>query len=364
MRPKLGARPSQIGLVTFAVTIGTVYFPAAGITVPVAGTAGWISVFLAFSLALPLVPLVVWLSDQAPTGDWGKAVQAWLGPWLGKLLLLFFSVIWFWLGALLLTQAGFVFHAIALPATPPIAINMALLVLVLLTDLKGVEVLFRTIEFLLMAAVPLIIGFLFGAIPASRVSNLLPLLGDGPMQIAKASYLALPWAMEGILFLLFASTLVKEKKRLTFHGLWSVGLAGITLGAIIAFTLAILGKGVTVGYIYPTARLIQSTKVSDFLEGLEIFVYPLWVLTSYTKATVSFVLASESIRGIVPVVKQPWRTLLLGAAFFAASLLPDNVEETVAGLGRVDSSLFAAFYAILPLMALWVFIRKRVKKSA
>lgn len=344
----------QAFISTMAVTVGTVYFPVAGIVIPMAGAAGWIAVLVAFTLAIPWALMAVSLSAQAPVGDWGRAVKAWLGPWVGRMFLLYMVVIWSWLGGMLLAQTGLVFHNIALPRTSPVVLNVALLVLVVLADLRGVEVYIRSVEAIFMITLPLVLGFLIVAVGSVRFENLQPLFGEAPIRIAHAVYMVLPWAMEGILFTLFVCTLVKDKHRLGLVSAVGILGAGASLSVLTILVLGVLGRSVTESYIYPTVALSQVVHIGFFLQGLEIFLYPLWVITSYVKVGASFLIVSESIRGIAAGAGQPYRSMVLGVIFYAISSIPANIPEMVAYVARVDNTFFMFAYGIIPLIWLWV----------
>ncbi len=165
-----------------AVTIGTVFFPVAGVVVPLAGAAGWVSVLLAFVVALPWVFMAMGLVSRGPLGDFGQAVRAWLGPWLGGLLV---------------GQSGMVTQAVALPDTPQMVLNAALLFLVVLTDLRGFEVFIRTLELLMLVVMPIVAVYILIAARVVKIENLQPLFGEPPILIAHAAYLALPWVDAG-----------------------------------------------------------------------------------------------------------------------------------------------------------------------
>ena len=344
----------QASISILFVTIGTVFFPVAGIVVPLAGAAGWVAILVAFLIAAPWVLMAVSLVRHAPVGDWGQSVQAWLGPWLGRAFLLYFAFIWAWLGGMLLAQGALVFHNMALPRTPPSVLASAILFLIVIVDIRGVEVFMRTVEALMMMIIPLLIGFFVVAIGGVNLQNLQPLFGEAPIRVAHAAYHALPWVMEGILFALFAGVHLRVRKRLGIITLGSIAAAGVALAITTAVTLGVLGRVVTETYVYPTVVLSQVAQVGFFLQGLEIFLFPLWLLTSFIKVGASFLLVSESIRGIWQGAKQPYRALLIGAIFYAINTIPNTVAEIVAFLSRVDNTFFIAFYGIIPVVWLWV----------
>lgn len=364
MKSKVETTALQAALTLFPIAIGTIYLPVAGILVPIAGSAGWISVLLAFGVAMLWVVLAAKLSELSPTGDWATAVFSWLGPWVGRLLLAYLVLISVPFGGLLLLQDSLVFHTVALPITPPLALSLATLILVVMTDLYGVETFSRTCQVVLVLSTPLILGALAGMIPASNWGNLLPLLGEGPGRIAHAAYLAMPWGAETVIFTLFLGVRVEKKRHYALFSATAVGVAGVVLAGVVIFNLAVLGRSVVESYIYPSLPLILSASLSSFLKGLELFVYPLWLYTSYIKTTAFFVLASESLRGIIPGLGQPWRAIILGVMYLSVSMVPKNVTEMVAFLSRIDNTFIMPFYAIIPALLLLVWRKRRKKTNA
>jgi len=356
---KLDARINRFhaAMAILPVTIGTVFFPVAGVVVPLAGGAGWIAVILAFALALPWVFMSIGLVMRAPVGDWGKAVRVWLGPWLGGAFLLYMSFIWAWLGGLLLAQSGLVLSAITLPDTPPMALNAMLLVLVVLSDLRGVEVFIRTLELLMLITMPVIVIYIAIALSVLQLDNLMPVLSEAPIRIAHAALLSLPWAMEGILFALFTCVHVNTRRHLSLVAGGAIMTAGLLLAMVVVLTMGVLGRSVTESFIYPTVELTQVIHIGFFLQGLEGLLYPMWLIFSYIKVTASFILVSESVRGCWAGAKQPYRAIVLGGVFLAVATQPDSFATLVASISRVDNTFFMLMYAILPLMWLWVYLK-------
>jgi len=363
---KLDARINSFhaALAIVPVTIGTVFFPVAGVVVPLAGGAGWVAVIVAFALALPWVFMSIGLVMRAPVGDWGNAVRAWLGPWLGGAFLLYMSFIWAWLGGLLLAQSGFVLNVVSLPETPPMVLNVALLVLVVLSDLKGVEVFIRTLEFLMLLTMVVVAIYLAIAVSVVRLDNLMPLFDEAPIRVAHAVLLSLPWAMEGILFALFTCVHVNTRKYLNLVAGGAIMTAGLLLALVVVLTVGVLGRSVTESLIYPTVELTQVIHIGFFLQGLEGLLYPMWVIFSYIKVTASFILVSESVRGCWPGAKQPYRALVLAGLFIAIAAQPDSFATLVASISRVDNTFFMLMYAILPLMWLWVYFKGRKERGS
>ncbi|MBS3937856.1 MAG: GerAB/ArcD/ProY family transporter [Peptococcaceae bacterium] len=350
---------AQSTLALFVVTIGTVFFPVAGVVVPLAGASGWVAVLLAFFIALPWVYMATYVAGSATAPNWGQAVKAWLGPFVGRIFLMYFAFVWMWLGGLLLGQAGLVFHEMAMPRTPPIVLCFALLILVMRVGWHGLEVFVRTIEALAMFSILGLVGLLVGMLPLVRIDQLRPLIDAPPALIAHAAMFCLPWAMEGVLFALFIG--VYARKRLGMGGYFAaaVGAAGFSLAFLTMMTVGVLGRGVTESYLYPTAILIQVALPGFFLEGVEMFMYPLWVVASYFKVGAAFIMVSESLAGVWQGFKQPYRTLLLGGVFMFIATRPRNIFELVASIGRVDNTFFMSFYFILPALALWVRVSRR-----
>lgn len=349
---------TQAALSITIVTVGTVFFPVAAVVVPIAGVSGWLSVLGAFVIAIPWAFMAGSLVSLAPTGHWGQAVRIWLGPWVGQLFLLYFAFVWAWLGSFILGQGGQVFHAIALPATPPAVLTGALLLLLVLADLRGVEVFARSLEIIFMISIPLAIALIAGVTPSLSLQNMQPFLGEPPIRLAHATMLCLPWAMEGILFTLFIGSHVKNNKNLGKVGAASVLLGGVFLTMVTAITLAVLGRTVVELQIYPSLAAAQVVHLGSFLQGLEVLLFPLWLLASYVKAGASFILVSESLRGVYEGFRQPYRAIAVGILFMGIAMMPANPQEVVSALSRVDNTFFMSFYILLPIILIWAKVTK------
>ena len=356
---KISIGKSQAYLMILVVTIGTVFFPVAGVVVPLAGTSGWVAVLLAFVIALPWCAMSAYLAGTGPPGDWGKAVFAWLGPIAGRIFLLYFAFVWLWLGGLLLGQTGFVVHDMAMPRTPPAVLNFALLLLVVLVDYKGLEVFVRTIEALAWLSIIGIFSFVVVVVPLIDLDNLRPIIDAAPALIAHATLLSLPWAMEGVLFALFIGVFLRQRSGMGGIFALAVEGAGVILALMTVFTLGVLGRGVTTSYLYPAAILAQTARPGFFLEGIEVLLYPLWIVASYIKVGASFIMVSLSLMGVWKGFRQPYRAILLGVAFLVIATAPPNISALVASIARVANSFFMSFYLILPLLALWVRLRRQ-----
>jgi len=344
--------------------VGTVFFPAAAVVIPIAGNAGWISVLLAFILGLPWALMAGALVRKAPTGNWGETVKSWLGPWVGRLFLLYFAFIWTWLGAFILAQTGQVFHSIALPVTPEVVLSGAMLFLLIQVDLKGVEVFARSVEIIFMLGLPFILAFVVGVVPNLSITNLQPYFAEPPILVAHATLLCLPWAMEGILFALFIGAHVKNNKKIGLVSTVAVLLAGVFLALVVVITLGVLGRTVVEMLVYPTMAVAQTSHLAFFLQGLELMLFPVWILASFVKAGAAFVLVSESLRGVYAGLKQPYRSLIVGLIFGAIAYMPNTTSDVVSALARVDNTFFMSFYAILPVLLIWVSLKSKGKADA
>lgn len=273
------------------------------------------------------------------------------------------SFIWAWLGGLLLAQSGFVFNAVALPDTPPVVLNVALLSLVVLSDLRGVEVFIRTLELLMLITMPVIAIYVAIAISVVRLENLMPVFAEAPIRMAHAGILSLPWAMEGILFALFTCVHVNTRKHLNLVAGSAIMTAGLLLALAVALTLGVLGRSVTESFVYPTVELTQVIHIRFFLQGLEGLPYPMWVTFAYIKVTASLIFVSESVRGIWAGAKQPYRALGLAGLFLAIASQPQNFSGLIASISRADNTFFMLMYAILPLMWLWGYLKGRKERG-
>lgn len=355
---KTQIRSLQSALIISAGTVGTAYFPLASIMVAAVETSGWLVVLATFLIATPWIWITTWLAKQAPAGDFAAAVEVWVGPIISKIVLLLFAAYWLLLGTGVLAEVSFVFHIIALPATPIKILQLALLLLVIYTDWYGLETCMRTIQALLLLAVPLMLLFLISALVASDWSKLRPIVDGQWLDFAKATILVAPYALGGILLSLFLTVHVADRKQMASSNILATWSAGLLLSFTVAITVAVLGCCVTKTYAYPLIPVAQSISIGETLVGVEIFVYPLWLLSGYIKSTLGFVVASSAVKALLPFVKQPWRTLGLGLIAMILSMIPPNLASNVQMINYTNY-LGYTFYVIIPSIALWVKLSKR-----
>lgn len=364
VKQKTQIRSLQAAAVILAGTIGTVFFPLAAVLIPLANATSWLVVLIAFLIASLWTLLVTWLAKQAPSGNFGVAVEVWLGPVAGKIFLLWFAVYWLLISSGVLSEVSFVFHIVALPATPIGVLQVAFLVLLMYTDSHGIETCMRTIQALVILALPLMIGFLLAALAASKWSNLLPLLDADLVNLAKATYLISPYPLAGILITLFLTVKVQDRGQVAIYNVLANWLAGLLLSLVVAVTIAVLGCCVTESYVYPTIPLAQSINIGQTLVGVEILVYPLWLLSGYIKSALAFVIASSTVRAILPALKQPWRTFGLGLIVIVIAMLPQNLRGNIRLFNIANFYLGVPFYLVIPGIAIWVKLKKRGKQYA
>lgn len=353
----------QAALVIFAGTVGTAYFPLSSVLVDAVETSGWLVVLVTFLLTTPWVLIATWLAKQAPAGNFGAAVEVWLGPIISKVFLFWFAAYWLLLGSGVLAEVSFVFHVTALPETPIKAVQVASLLLVIYTDWHGFETCMRTIQALLLLAAPLMLVFLISAVVASDWSRLLPIVDGQWLDFAKATIPVAPYPLGGILLSLILTTKVANRRLVAGHNILANWAAGILLSLTVAITIAVLGCCVTRTYVYPLIPLAQAVNIGETLVGVDILVYPLWLLSGYIKSALSFTIASSATKALLPFLKQLWRTLGLGIIAMIIIMIPPNLSSTVEMISYINYLAYP-FYLTIPGIALWVKLSKRGDKRA
>jgi len=361
---RIAVSVEQAGISVLLITIGTVFFPVAGIVVPIAGVTGWVAVLAAFVLSLPWALMAARLAQHVKANDWSDAVMKWLGPWLGRLFLLYFAGIWAVLGGTLLLQTGVVFNNLALPSTPTMVLTATMLAVVFFTSLRGIEVYLRTLQVLVVMLLPLALGLAVITFGSIRISNLQPIWGFSSSLLAHAAYLSLPWPMEGILYSLFIGTMVKGKEKLALYNGAAIFTAGVLLAVVVVVNLAVLGRGVVESYIYPTIALARVEPSGGILSGSEIFLFPLWIIASYIKISASFIMVVASLQGLFRFIKPTYLSIGVAGIFMAITFVPRNAMEMVALIARVDNTFFLLGYLIIPLVLLVTSIKCKEKHRA
>lgn len=283
--------PYQLFVLIILFQLGTTLLFQIGIE---AKQNAWLAILIAmvgsFGVYLIYIGLYHYYPDVLPT----TYVQKILGKFPGKILAFLYMLFFLYLAARVLRELGEMLAVVGYPSTPLVMNHLLLIIVIMYTVRKGIEVIARSGElFFAFIYLLAITGFIF--IIASdliNLSNLKPFLEDGIFPVFKV-------AIDRVLFFpfgeIFAFSMIlpylNKPKKATITGLLALGLCGINLAISTVINISVLGVHTLERTQFPLLNTIQSIELAEFLERLDIFFMLSLVILGFFKLAIYFYVA-------------------------------------------------------------------------
>ncbi|MGN7241842.1 GerAB/ArcD/ProY family transporter, partial [Priestia megaterium] len=328
----------------------------------------WLAILLgmagSFVLFLVYYKLHSYYPDLLPT----EYMQKIMGKWIGSVLAFIYILYFMYDAARVLRDFGEMLLTFAYPDTPLFIANTLLMLVIIYTIRKGIEVLARSGEVLFIFMYILaIMGFIL--IVCSGLidfTNLKPVLEEGILPVLKVAFTQIiyfPFA-EAIVFIMILPYLkTQEKAKATM--LCATGLSGINLTITMLINISVLGVDLTERSQFPLLSTVQSIQVADFLERLDVFFMLGLVIGGFIKISVLLYAAVIGTANLFKI-KSPSRLAYpLGfVILFMASTIASNFQEHLhEGLKVEMFILHMPILGIIPLLLLLVAFLKNRKKQ-
>lgn len=313
------------------------------------GMAGGCGLFLVYHR------LYCYYPDILPTEYTQKILGKVLGGSVAFLYILYFA----YLASRVLRDFGELLVTFAYPDTPLFIINALLILVVVYTIRKGIEVLARTGELLFGLVYLLAIsGFILVVVSGLiDINNLKPVLEGGLLPVLKAALtqtLYVPFG-EIIVFTMILPYINKSKK-IKVTCLFALGLSGINLAIVMAFNISVLGVDMNNLSSFPLLTTIQTIQVADFLERLDVYFMIGIILGGFFKISI-FSYAAVTGTATLFNIKEPSKMVYpIGLVILIMSItMASNFSgHLIEGLQIVTLILHLPFQVIIPIFLLGI----------
>ncbi|MBZ6488498.1 GerAB/ArcD/ProY family transporter (plasmid) [Priestia aryabhattai] len=328
----------------------------------------WLAILLgmagSFVLFLVYYKLHSYYPDLLPT----EYMQKILGKVMGTVLAFVYILYFVYDASRVLRDFGEMLLTFAYPDTPLFTANALLMLVIIYTIRKGVEVVARSGELLFIFMYILaIMGFIL--IVCSGLidfKNLKPVLEEGILPVLKVSLtqtIYFPFA-EAIVFTMILPYL-KNKKKAKATMLCATGLSGINLTITMLINISVLGVDLTERSQFPLLSTVQSIQVADFLERLDVFFMLGLIIGGFIKISVLLYAAVIGTANLFKIKSPSHLAYPLGfVILFMASTIASNFQEHLhEGLKVEMFILHMPILAVIPLLLLLVAFLKNRKKQ-
>lgn len=327
----------------------------------------WIAIILGMIGGMFLFMLFYRLSQFYPDKLPTTYAQILVGKVVGRPLSFLYMLYFAYLAARILRDFGVMLVTFAYPETPLFIVNALLIIVVVYTVRKGIEVLGRTGELLFVLMYLLAItGFILIVVSGViDLNNLKPLLEDGISPVLKA-------AATQVLFFPFGETVVfamifpylKNPRKAKVAGLCAIGLSGINLSLVMGINISVLGVELATRASFPLLTTIQLIQVAEFIERLDIFFMLALIIGGFFKIGIFFYAVVSGIANLF-TIDNPSRLCFpigLVVLLFSITMASNFAEHLREGYKFVPLYLHLPFQIIIPLALLIIaFIKNRKK---
>ncbi len=292
-----------------------------------------------------------------------------IGKIAGKILAFLYVLYFTYVAARVLRDFGMMLLTFAYQETPLFIVNTFLVLVIIYTVRKGIEVLARAGELLFVFMYLLAItGFILVVVSGLiDLSQLKPFFEEGMKRILKVTFtqsLYVPFG-EMIVFSMIIPYL-DNQKNIKRVGLLAIGLSGINLAIVSIVNITVLGVDLTLRSQFPLLTTIQSIQVADFLERLDVFFMIALIIGGFFKISIFFYGAIMGLSNLFKVDSPAKLTFPIGFVILIVSItIASNVAEHMEeGLKLVPVVLHVPFQVVIPCMLLLIAFFKNRKKKA
>ncbi|MHA7098310.1 GerAB/ArcD/ProY family transporter [Priestia aryabhattai] len=296
-----------------------------------------------------------------------KYMQEILGRFAGKTLAFSYLLYFAYFAARNLRDFGEMLLTFAYPDSPLFIVNALLILVVMYTLTKGIEVLSRAAELLLLLVYFLAIAgfFLIVASGLLEFNQLKPVLEEGMLPVVKAvvtQTLYFPFGQVIVFTMIFPY--ICNSQNIKVIGLCALGLSGINLAITMIINISVLGVSLTSRSVFPLLTTVESIQLADFLERLDVFFMFLLITSGFIKISIFFYAFLIGTADLFNIQKTSQLTYPLGLIILFLSVgMASNIQEHFYEGKDIASFFFhIPFQLLFPVLLLIVAFFKNKKK--
>ncbi|GGF29220.1 germination protein [Halobacillus andaensis] len=313
--------PRQFMFLVILFTIGSSIIIVPGPLAAQAKQDAWLSITISLLIGLTLI---LFYNHMAKLMEGKTFVQATImvfGNWFGRFILFFYLSFLFILAALVLRNIGDFMTTEIIPETPLQFTHILFLIVVIWGAYLGLEVMGRSAEMFMPWVFLLLLFFTITLAPQINVENLQPFLGEGFMPVLSTSTFVIGTPLLEMVTFLMIFPYVKDAK--TKRKAWVLGvfIGGMILTLITLLCLLVLGSDLTALNTFPSYKLAQKINIAGFLEGLEIVIGIIWMLTIFFKMVVLYYAVSVGVAQFLTMDDHRPLLLPLGMGMIVLSII-------------------------------------------
>lgn len=331
-----------------ANAIGFIYTFISTLVTQTAGVDGWLSVFSARIIIIPIALIATSLSAKFPNKTFIQYLPEILGLVLGRIISLIFILAFIGFTALILRENAEVMSLI-MPkmSIKIIIILMSILNIYLLKD--GIENFARMAQLLMPIITLSILTISLVALFTCKLKNLTPTLAKGLSPVKESLISQIALAIEPILFMMMIFPNIENKnikKPLILGSL----LSGFVLTIVVITIISCFGVDLTKVFIFSFLTLSKYIQIGGITVGTEALFVVIFVLSTFLLVPTFFYPALIGLSELLNLQKEKKLIIPLSIISYFLALKPLTILHAF----KLDSLL--GTYIIIPLGLLIPFL--------
>jgi spore germination protein KB len=325
MIERISSRQFTWLIVSVLVSTSTILIP--GIIIFNTKQNAWLALLLATAAGTAGIMLNLSLAKRFPGQAIFQYAQIILGPWLGKLVGLFYGLTCLYMAAIYLSFFTQFIKLTILQETPlwPLALGLSLLAVY--SAWLGIEPIARANDLFFPFFFLVLVTLIVLAIPEGEIYRALPVYQFNYSEILKGVFPGTAYLAE-VFFIFILAPAINKPEELKSASLKGILLAGVFMTVVtqtIVFELGIYRASV---YLFPLHRIAGELKIMEVFEHFGAFVLSAWLLINSIKLgvfTYCYAICTAEAVG-----RKNYRPVLLPAliAIPLIALTPKNFAET------------------------------------
>lgn len=259
----------------------------------------WLSIILAIFMALLMALIYSRLNQIFPNKNLLEIIEICFGTYVGKFVIIIITYYFIEEGTFVLINYTQYVSSTTLPETPQIIITICIIILCCWALKKGIEVMGRWVEYMIIPFVSLFLITFFFTIPNMNINNLRPILDVDIKSVLKGAFITFAFPFGEIL----AFTVVFSSFR-TKKSSYKIYFTGLIFGAIAIFIVSssnimVLGINRTLRSFYPSHVTASRITIRNVTQSVEVIVATLYTLGAFVKISVYFFATSKGIAKVL-----------------------------------------------------------------
>jgi spore germination protein KB len=322
----------------------------------------WIAILLSAAIGLVMLCGFLYIRHLEAKLNFVEILQQHYGKWFGSFIASAYCLYFSYESMRNARDFGDLMITTFLSETPMYFIILVLIVLSGYAVFKGVEVFFRTVEFLLL---PMLISYvalamLFFSSDIVRARRILPVLENGILPVLKATpgIVMFPFG-QMVLFLVFWH-FVSDKTIIAKVSIISYLTVGGLLLMFNMFNIMILGAPIAAISSLPLLHSVRLVAIGSFLERIDALIVLLLFVALFIKTTLWYLGTIVVLGQLWRRLDQRWFVIPVGAVIYAASFLePNYIYHIWLGIEIVTTRVHPFFQIFFPVLLLIIILLKK-----